>query len=202
MLSLAALSIASWFLPRAASSRTNSPSSVYDIAPLKDGRPYELSYLRGKTTLFVNVASYCALTPQYEGLVTLHNTYQKSGFEIIASPCNQFGRQEPDENVDICAFAREKFGAKFVLLDKLAVNDGLPEGVAPLYRFLRDNSPERKGERLVWNFEKFLVGSDGQVLRRYKPGVLPEDLEPDVKFALAHPGQPLPPKKKPSLGVQ
>lgn len=148
----------------------------------------------------MNVASYCALTPQYEGLVTLHDTYQSKGFEIVASPCDQFGRQEPGSNQEVCKFAKEKFGARFLLLDKLNVNDA-PGGVAPLYKFLKNNSPQGTGQRVSWNFEKFLVGVDGQVLRRYKPGILPEEIDKDIKWALEHPGKDLPPKPKPSLGV-
>lgn len=177
-------------------------SSVYELSPLKNGKPYPLSEYRGKVTLFVNVASYCALTPQYKGLVALHDAYQTEGFEIIAAPCNQFARQEPNTNEEICSSVKQRFGARFLLLDKLAVNESPNEGpVAPLYKYLRNSSPERPGGAVLWNFEKFLVGSEGNVLRRYKPGVFPENIEADIKFALTHPGTPLPPKAKPSLGV-
>lgn len=180
----------------------NKVVSAYDLNPLKNGKPYPLTDLRGKVTLFVNVASYCALTPQYTGLVSLHNTFQPQGFEVIASPCNQFARQEPGSNEDICDNVKKTYGARFLLLDKLVVNESPPEGpVDPLYRFLRDTSPERRGDRVLWNFEKFLVGADGRVLRRYSPGIYPKDLEKDIKFALYHPGQQLPPKPKPYLGV-
>ncbi|KAI0561292.1 Glutathione peroxidase [Gracilaria domingensis] len=175
--------------------------SAYDIVAAKDGKPFALNAYRNRLTLFVNVATYCALTPQYEGLVALHDRYQAQGFEIVASPCDQFGHQEPGSNQEICAFAKQQFGAKFLLLDKLNVNDG-PQGVAPLYKFLKDTSPEGTGQRVSWNFEKFLVGTDGRVLRRYKPGILPENIEGDIKWALDHPGEALPPKKKPSLGVE
>lgn len=176
--------------------------SVYELSPLKNGQPYPLNSFSGKVTLFVNVASYCALTPQYSGLVTLHNTYQKDGFEIIASPCNQFARQEPGSNEDICDNVKKTFGARFLLLDKLVVNESPPDcPVDPLYRLLRDQSPEKTGQPLMWNFEKFLVSADGRVLRRYSPGIYPEDIEADIKYALTHPGEQLPPKPKPYLGV-
>lgn len=101
---------------------------------------------------------------------------------------------------EVCAFAREKFGARFLLLDKLRVNDA-PGGVAPLYQYLKSHSPNFTG-RVSWNFEKFLVDVDGSVLRRYKPGILPEDIRGDIQFAIQHPGIGLPPRKKPSLGVE
>lgn len=174
--------------------------SAYNIQAVKDGKPLELKNFGGKVTLFVNVASYCALTPQYEGLVSLHSKYQPQGFEIVASPCDQFGHQEPGTNEEVCAFAKKQFGSKFLLLDKLNVNEA-PGGVAPLYRFLKDTSPEKTAQRVSWNFEKFLVGQEGNVLRRYSPGTVPELLESDIQWALSHPGEKLPPKKKPTLGV-
>lgn len=198
-LSVAALTLQSALLPTSVASKT-SARSAYDIVVSKDGAPFPLDKFSGKVTLFVNVATYCALTPQYDGLVALHDKYQKQGFEIVASPCDQFGHQEPGSNEEICKFAKDKFGARFLLLDKLNVNDG-PGGVAPLYQFLRNSSPENPGQRVGWNFEKFLVSSDGRVLRRYKPGILPEQIEEDLSWALKHPTQDLPPKKKPSLGV-
>ncbi|PXF43420.1 Glutathione peroxidase [Gracilariopsis chorda] len=195
---LLSLTASSYVVPRGALSE--NIQSAYDIVARKNGEPFPLAAYRNKLTLFVNVATYCALTPQYEGLVALHDEYQPRGFEIVASPCDQFGHQEPGSNDEICAFAKKQFGAKFLLLDKLNVNDA-PGGVAPLYKFLKDTSPEGTGQRVSWNFEKFLVGVNGNVLRRYKPGILPEDIETDIKWALEHPGEPLPPKKKPSLGV-
>lgn len=179
---------------------TPDVKSVYDIVVVKNGLPCPLNDYRGRLTLFVNVASYCALTPQYAGLVSLYDDFKIRGFAVIASPCDQFGHQEPGSNDEVCRFAREKFGARFLLLDKLNVNEG-PGGVAPLYRFLRYTSPEGTGQRVSWNFEKFLVAPNGQVLRRYKPGVQPEDLRTDILWALDHPDVNLPPKKKPSLGV-
>lgn len=178
--------------------------SVYDISVEKDGKPFSLSTFSGKVTLFTNVASYCGLTPQYKGLVRLHDTYQKDGFEIVAAPCNQFGRQEPGTNEEICSRVKDTFGVNFFLTDKLVVNEsknGQDGNVSPLYRYLRDNAPEKKGAPIAWNFEKFLVNKDGQILRRYSPGVNPEDLEDDVRFALSHPAQGLPPRTKGYLGV-
>lgn len=179
-------------------------SSVYDLSVYKDGKPRTLKDYSGKVTLFVNVASYCALTPQYKGLVRLHDLYQNQGFEIIAAPCNQFARQEPESDAEICSRVKNTFGAKFLLVDKLVVNDSKRGGdgpIAPLYRYLRDHAPEKKGAPISWNFEKFLVNRDGQVLRRYSPGIYPADLEDDVRFAIDHPEKPLPPRPKGYLGV-
>jgi glutathione peroxidase len=175
--------------------------SIYDLAVLKNKSLKSLNYLTGKVTLFVNVASYCALTPQYEGLVRIYEKFQPQGFEIVASPCDQFGHQEPGSDDEVCEFAKQRFGARFLLLDKLRVNDG-PGDAAPLYKALKDGAPDYSGQRISWNFEKFLVGTDGRVLRRYKPGVQPEDVDGDIQFALEHPGISLPRRKKASLGVQ
>lgn len=179
-------------------------SSVYDLSVYKDGKPSTLKDYSGKVTLFVNVASYCALTPQYKGLVRLHDLYQNQGFEIIAAPCNQFARQEPESDAEICSRVKNTFGAKFLLVDKLVVNDskrGEDGPIAPLYRYLRDHAPEKKGAPISWNFEKFLVNRDGQVLRRYSPGIYPDDLEDDVRFAIGNPEKSLPPRPKGYLGV-
>lgn len=175
-------------------------TSAYDTVAVKNGLPCPLSKYKGKLTLFVNVATYCALTPQYAGLVSLYDDFEPCGFEIVASPCDQFGHQEPGSNTEICKFVEEKFGTRFLLLDKLNVNEG-PGGVAPLYHFLRYTSPEETGQRVSWNFENFLVTPDGHVLRRYKPGVLPKDLRADISWALDHPGVDLPPRKRPTLGA-
>lgn len=188
-----------WF-PCSSDGKVDKPSSAYDIIVLKDGKPLSLKKYEGKVTLFVNVATYCALTPQYSGLVELHDTFQPRGFEIIAAPCDQFGHQEPGSNQEVCKFAKEQFGARFLLLDKLNVNNA-PGGTAPLYQFLRKESPEGSGERVSWNFEKFLVGTNGRVLRRYKPSVQPDQIKGDIEWSLAHPGKDLPPKERPYLGV-
>lgn len=199
-LSLALLTALPPLHARPAHSSANAASSAYDIVATKGGQPKPLSFLAGKVTLFVNVASYCALTPQYAGLVALHDELQPAGFEIVASPCDQFARQEPGTDEEVCDFVRARFGARFLLLDKLQVNDA-PGGVAPLYRYLKANSPDFTG-RVSWNFEKFLTGADGTVLRRYKPGVLPSEIRDDIRFALGNPGASLPAKKKPALGVE
>lgn len=182
----------------------DSVSSVYDLSVYKDGKPRSLKDYSGKVTLFVNVASYCALTPQYKGLVKLHDLYQNQGFEIVAAPCNQFARQEPESDADICSRVKNTFGVKFLLVDKLVVNDskkGEDGPIAPLYTYLRNHAPEKKGAPISWNFEKFLVSRDGQVLRRYSPGIYPDDLEDDVQFAIDHADKPLPPRPKGYLGV-
>jgi glutathione peroxidase len=186
--------------PSRAQSKSKQVSSVYDLSVLKNAKPLSLSFLAGKVTLFVNTASYCALTPQYEGLVSLHNEFQSLGFEIVASPSDQF-RQEPESDEDVCSFVTETFGARFLLLDKLRLNDG-PGGVAPLYHLLKSSAPETPGQRIEWNFAKFLVSSDGKVLRRYKPSVVPNDIRGDIQFAVTHKGSDLPSRKKISLGVE
>lgn len=190
--------------PALRSPAADSVSSVYDLSVFKDGKPLSLKDYSGKVTLFVNVASYCAFTPQYKGLVRLHDLYKSQDFEIVASPCNQFARQEPESDAEICSRVKDTFGVEFLLVDKLIVNEtknGETGSVAPLYRYLRDNAPEKKGAPITWNFEKFLVNRDGQVLRRYSPVIRPDDLEEDVRFAIDHPEKNLPPRPKAHLGA-
>jgi glutathione peroxidase len=139
-----------------------------------------MELLGKKATLVVNVASQCALTPQYEELVELHDKYSSKGFQILAFPCNQFGSQEPAEDAQIRKDMAERFNVKFPILDKIDVN-GFNED--PLYTKLKsypDISVSKIG-KISWNFEKFLINSEGVPVRRYKPGILPLSIEGDVK---------------------
>lgn len=136
-----------------------------------DGAPIERSDLDGKVVLFVNVASKCGFTPQYAGLQKLHDTYAERGLRVVGVPCNQFGGQEPGSAEQIATFCEANYGVNFTMLEKQDVNG---KDRSPLYSFLVD-SPTGKGERVQWNFEKFLVGRDGAVVGRWSSRTKPDD---------------------------
>jgi glutathione peroxidase len=155
--------------------------SVYEtpIATL-DGKPDLLEGERGKVTLMVNVASKCGLTPQYTGLERLQEKYGSRGFDVVGFPCNQFGEQEPGSPEEIATFCSTTYGVTFPMSEKIEVNGA---GRHPLYQQL---TPVADGEGhtgdIRWNFEKFLVGRDGNVIERFSPMVDPE--APEVVEAI------------------
>ncbi len=136
-----------------------------------DGEDRSLEECRDKCVLVVNVASKCGLTPQYEGLERLYTEYRRQGLEILAFPCNQFADQEPGGEAEIKEFCTVQYGVSFPLFAKLEVNG---EGRAPLYAWLTEQQvgPEEAGD-VKWNFEKFLIGRDGQLRARFAPQVEP-----------------------------
>lgn len=139
-----------------------------------DGTPLSPETLANKVVLFVNVASKCGLTPQYNGLVELDQAYGDQGLVIVGVPCNQFGGQEPGTPEEIKTFTETKYNVEFTLLEKQDVNG---PNRSPLYQFLVGN-----GEDIAWNFGKFLVGRDGAVVARFEPKTPPND--PDLKAAI------------------
>jgi len=139
--------------------------------PALDGRADLLGPLRGKVTLAVNVASRCGLTPQYAGLEQLYRELSEQGFTVVGFPCNQFGAQEPGSAAEIQGFCETHYGVTFPLAAKIEVNGA---GRAPLYAWLTDPANGYPGD-IEWNFEKFLIGRDGRVVRRYPPTVPPGD---------------------------
>ena len=147
-------------------------SNFYDIAVRGiDGAPDLLGKLRGRVTLAVNVASRCGLTPQYSGLEQLQRELAAEQFTVIGFPCNQFGAQEPGSEAQIVTFCSTTYGVSFPMSAKLDVN-----GVNrhPVYRFLTAADTGIPGD-ISWNFEKFLIGRDGRVLKRYPPETTPQD---------------------------
>ncbi len=140
-----------------------------------DGRDVDLSQYKGKVVLFVNVASYCGNTKQYTGLEKLYDTHKKDGLVIVGVPANEFGAQEPGTDEEIAKFCSTKYKVSFPLMSKVVVKG---EGICPLYKFLtsKDTDPKFSGD-ITWNFEKFLVGRDGKVVARFKPGTKPESEE-------------------------
>jgi len=148
--------------------------ALYDI-PINTltGEPSSLAPYEGKALLLVNVASKCGLTPQYEGLERLQETYGERGFSVIGFPCNQFLGQEPGSAEEIAEFCSATYGVTFPLTEKIEVNGAHRH---PIYEELTQ-APDAEGEAgdITWNFEKFLVAPDGSVAARFRPQVDPED---------------------------
>jgi len=137
------------------------------------GKEVDLSKYQGKVVLIVNTASQCGLTPQYEGLEALHEKYGKEGLSVLGFPCNQFGAQEPGTEEEIVKFCETNYKVKFDMFAKVDVNGDKAD---PLYKLLTatDVKPKGKG-KVSWNFEKFLIGRDGNVVARFEPKTAPDD---------------------------
>ena len=133
-----------------------------------DGKPRPLGEFKGKVMMIVNTASFCGNTPQYAGLQTLYERYRDQGFTILAFPANDFGKQEPGDNKEIAEFCYTKYSLEFPLFSKITV---LGDQKHPLYRYLTEDTPFT-GE-IKWNFQKFLVNQQGEVIARYEPGQKP-----------------------------
>jgi len=138
-----------------------------------DDKDVKLSEYKGKVLLIVNVASKCGYTPQYTGLETIYKKYKEKGFEILAFPCNDFGGQEPWTNEEIKEFCSTKYDVTFKLFDKIKV---LGEDQSPLYARLINNDVTDKGD-VKWNFEKFLIDKEGNIVSRFRSKVTPESEE-------------------------
>ena len=143
-----------------------------------DGTPIGLDQWRGKVLLIVNTASKCGFTPQYEGLEALHRELSPRGFEVLAFPCNQFGAQEPGDAAEIANFCSLTYDVTFSVFAKIDVNG---ERADPLFERLKADAPGVMGTKAIkWNFTKFLVNRDGQVVDRFAPTVKPEKLTGDI----------------------
>jgi glutathione peroxidase len=180
VLVFAPLLLASWPVPARGADR-EKPASVLDIRVKDiDGQDVNLSQYKGQVLLIVNTASQCGYTPQYQGLEALHEKYQAKGFEVLAFPANEFGRQEPGTDQEIKAFCKTRYDVSFPLFSKIVVKG---EGIHPLYQFLTSPESDSKfaGE-IPWNFTKFLVGRNGQVIARFAPKDEPES--PKVTTAI------------------
>ena len=158
-------------------------ASIYDIS-VNDihGKPVKLARYKGKVLLIVNTASKCGFTPQYKGLEALHRKYHAQGLAVLGFPCNQFGAQEPGSEADIAQFCEMNYGVSFPMFAKVDVNGG---HASPLYRHLKSAKPGVLGsEAIKWNFTKFLVDRNGEVVQRYSPQTEPKDLEADIRNLL------------------
>ncbi len=158
-------------------------TSAYDFTATSiEGEERSLDEHRGNVLLITNVASKCGFTPQYEGLEALYERYADDGLVVLGFPCDQFGHQEPGDEEQIAEFCSLTYGVSFPMFAKVEVNGS---GAHPLYQWLRTQRSGLLGDRIKWNFTKFLVGRDGQVIERYAPATKPEKIAGDIEKALA-----------------
>ncbi|XP_010273064.1 PREDICTED: probable phospholipid hydroperoxide glutathione peroxidase isoform X2 [Nelumbo nucifera] len=166
-----------------ASQSKKEPTSIHDFT-VKDarGNDVDLSVYKGKVLVIVNVASQCGLTnSNYTELSKIYDKYKDQGLEILAFPCNQFGQQEPGTNEQILEFACTRFKAEYPIFDKVDVNG---QNSAPIYQFLKSSKGGIFGSGIKWNFTKFLVDKEGNVVDRYAPTTSPLSMENDIKKLL------------------
>lgn len=153
----------------------------FEAAGLRGGAIHFSAYA-GQVVLVVNTASRCGFTPQYAGLEALYQTYGEQGFVVLGFPCNQFGRQEPGGVDEISQTCQINYGVSFPMFAKLEVNG---PGAHPLFAWLKRERPGLFGGRIPWNFTKFLIGRDGEVLDRFAPITSPQRIAPSLRAALA-----------------
>ena len=157
-------------------------TNVHDFqATTIDGEEKSLADYRGRVMLITNVASKCGFTPQYAGLEKLYETYEDRGLVVLGFPCDQFGHQEPGDEAEIANFCSLTYDVKFPMFSKIDVNGS---GAHPLYQWLKSLTAGLLGGRIKWNFTKFLVDGDGNVLKRYAPTTKPADIAADIEAAL------------------
>ena len=159
-------------------------SAIYEFnAERLQGKAQSLADYAGQVMLIVNTASQCGFTPQFAGLEALYARYRAAGLVILGFPCNQFGAQDPGSNTEIGAFCQKNYGVSFEMMAKVEVNGAQAH---PLFQWLKSQAPGVLGsEGIKWNFTKFLVGRDGQVLQRYASIDAPAKLANDIEQALA-----------------
>lgn len=157
-------------------------NSIYDyVVKDAEGKDVSLSEYKGKALLIVNTATGCGFTPQYEGLENLYKRYKDQGFEILDFPCNQFGNQAPGTESEIKSFCQLKYNTSFKLFGKVEVNGANEE---PLFTFLKKQKGGLLGSKIKWNFTKFLVDKNGNVVERFAPTVTADKIEGKVKNIL------------------
>jgi len=159
-------------------------TTLYDFeAQQIDGKSVPLSKFKGKPMLIVNTASACGYTPQFAGLEELHKAYGGKGLVVLGFPCNQFGSQDPGSNEEISQFCQLNYGVSFPMMAKIDVNGS---GAHPLYKWLTKEAPGVLGTTSIkWNFTKFLIGKDGEVIKRFGPQDEPASLKKDIEKLLA-----------------
>ena len=156
--------------------------SIYDYeARLASGEMQPMAAFRGQVLLIVNVASRCGFTPQYAGLQALHARYRDQGLTVLGFPCDQFGHQEPGSDTEITTFCTANYGVSFPIFSKIEVNGA---NAHPLYVFLKQEKGGLLGNGIKWNFTKFLVGREGNVMGRFPPTTTPEKLAPQIATEL------------------
>lgn len=161
---------------------STGPRTIADFdARSIDGQEIDLASYAGQVVLVVNTASQCGFTPQYQGLQQLHDRFAERGFAVLGFPCDQFGHQEPGSDDEISGFCERNFGVTFPLFSKIEVNGSEAH---PLFQWLKAEKGGMLGERIKWNFTKFLIGRDGTVVGRYAPTTKPEKIADDIEKAL------------------
>lgn len=158
--------------------------SIYDFSALDiQGTERKLSEFTGKVVLIVNTASKCGFTPQYEGLEDMYKELHEQGLEILGFPCNQFGQQEKGSETEIAGFCMKNYGVSFPMFSKIDVNG---DDAHPLYSYLKKEASGILGSKgIKWNFTKFLVDQDGNVIKRYAPTTKPEEIAEKVRQLLS-----------------
>lgn len=157
-------------------------SSIYDFsARLINGKEIQLSEFKGKVLLVVNTASKCGFTPQFEGLEKLYRKYSDKGFTVLGFPCNQFQNQDPDTDESIMSFCSLNYGVTFPMFSKIEVNG---KNAHPLYKFLKEIKSGFLSRTIKWNFTKFLIDRDGNVIKRFGPSREPAEIEKYIENIL------------------
>lgn len=151
------------------------------IARSLNGQLVSMEDYAGKVVLVVNTASHCGFTPQYSGLEALYKKYAAQGLVVLGFPCNQFGKQEPGSADDIAQTCYINYGVSFPMFDKVEVNGATAH---PVFRYLKNELPGLLGKRIKWNFTKFLIGRDGEPIKRFAPNTPPEKIEAAILAAL------------------
>ncbi|WP_163538929.1 glutathione peroxidase [Gracilibacillus sp. YIM 98692] len=153
--------------------------SIYDYqVEAINGEKILLKKYKGKVLLIVNTASKCGFTPQYEGLQNLYEKYHEKGLEVLGFPSNQFMNQEPGTNEEIEQFCQMNYGVSFPMFAKINVRG---DKAHPLFQYLSSQAPGVVSNHIKWNFTKFLVDREGQVIKRYSPKTTPEKLEAEIE---------------------
>jgi glutathione peroxidase len=168
----------------ASNNELSNAGSIYKFkSKTLTGKDYDWAQHQGKVTLVVNTASKCGFTPQYKGLETLYEKYKDQGFLVVGFPANDFGRQEPGTGNEIQEFCEINYGVKFPIMEKNSVKG---KNKQPLFKELTESSADSLRGEILWNFEKFLIGRDGKVIRRYRTWIKPdsEKVVQDIESAL------------------
>ena len=147
-----------------------------------NGKEIYFEEYKGKVVLIVNTASKCGFTPQFEGLEKLYKEYKEQGLEILGFPSNQFSQQDPGNNDEILEYCQMNYGVTFTMFDKIDVNGA---NTHPLYKYLKSQKKSLLGAEISWNFTKFLIDKEGNVVKRYLPNTKPQDLKKDIEKLLA-----------------
>ena len=157
--------------------------SIYDYTVTDaQGNPVSMQQYKGQVLLIVNTATGCGFTPQYQGLQELYDAYKAQGFEILDFPCNQFMGQAPGTDAEIVSFCQTRFGVTFKTFSKIKVNG---QGTEPLFKFLKNETHSALGNAVKWNFTKFLVDRQGNVVARFAPNVEPKELKEEIEALIA-----------------